>query len=594
MDQLKQFLAQAAKHQFWIIIGTAVLLSGLAWYLTSSNLSKLYAEQEAVIKGKFGDMDRVSNSLRTHPNQDSQAEMQRIIASLSDDVQQAWEEQYQRQEEYLRWPDTIGLPRLIAKLKSYYPVELKLSFPDEPSDVVEGDKLSFSSYFDRQLPELAKIIGVEWSGQVVDTSSGTGTGVGLGSMGSGFSPDDPSGADGGATFGAGLSGLRPAGRPGSRDVVRWPSSSQSELLNSIRLWQGNKPTVYEMIYTQENMWVLEGLFNIIAKTNIVPQTQRPATANVQAAIKEIEFIRIGAAAIGDAGDVTIPAQPGGASSMDEGFGGLRGSFASDSGGGPEDYSSDSSSTGFGGGLGGIDGMEGLGAGTRGDGQPRDPADRRYVDRDFKPILGDDLRSRIASEDPADAYFAVAKRVPVRIRMTVDALRIQEFLANCGNEGLMLEVRQVRLGNTTPASISGRSGLAAGAMSLGGGLGGGMGSPHDGPDADYGSSDSSSDYGMGMGMGSSMGSGALRRGPRIPKDIKVEVYGIVYLFYPVNIDRLGLNKVDENTELTETVEDTEEVEQLTAPGPEQATEDAAENGPEPASVDQPPVTSTEEP
>ena len=37
------------------------------------------------------------------------------------------------------------------------------------------------------------------------------------------------------------------------------------------------------------------------------------------------------------------------------------------------------------------------------------------------------------------------------------------------------------------------------------------------------------------------------------DIDIEVYGIVYLFNPVDLDRLGLNQVTEDTELETTVD-----------------------------------------
>ena len=91
----------------------------------------------------------------------------------------------------------------------------------------------------------------------------------------------------------------------SKDLVIWPRASQDELINSIRLWRGNAPTVYEILYTQENMWILEGLMRIIAKTN------EGAKANFQASIKEIEFIRIGKPAVGRAGVIDSPMSGGG-------------------------------------------------------------------------------------------------------------------------------------------------------------------------------------------------------------------------------------------------------------------------------------------
>jgi len=662
MDQIKKILAQAAKHQFWIAIGFAVLVSGVAWYLTQSKLQQLYSEQENLIKSKYSDMERVRAAISTHPNESSRIEMERMIGSLTDDVRQAWAEQYQRQAEFLKWPD-IGLPRLISKLQRYYPVELTLEYPDQPRDITEGEKTSFSKYFDEQMPKLAEIIGVKWVGTSSSAGGmgmggmgmgpGGGMGMGPGGMGMGgmgMGPggggdygDDGAGDFGGSGFGMGPGGMMGGGMGGiggrrtvSRDVVRWPKPSQDELLNSIRLWQGDKPDVYQMIYTQENVWILEGLFNIIARTNIVPQTQKPATANIQAAVKEIEFIRIGSSAIGDAGDVLFAAGGMGGMGMggmgmggmgmggmgmggmgdgdDGGMGmgmGMGGGGDFDDGmgmggGGYGDYGDDGGmgmgGMGMGGmGMRGTGGMEGGGPGgpgSGGRGRPRDPAHRRYVDAAFKPISGEDLRSRIKSESPEDAYFAVAKRVPVRMRVTLDIRRLQEFIANCGNEGLMLEVRQVRLGNTSPAGIGGGAGMGGmgmGGMGMGmggrgmGGFGGmdagddgmGMGMGMGGMDEGGMGMGGMGMGGMGMGMGGPGGGlGGMRASRRNMNEMKVELYGIVYLFYPVNIDRLGLSKIEEGFELQDSVEDTEDVvvEEAAAEAGENANAEAAEGAP----------------
>ncbi len=42
----------------------------------------------------------------------------------------------------------------------------------------------------------------------------------------------------------------------------------------------------------------------------------------------------------------------------------------------------------------------------------DPADNRYVDKDYKPVPAAKLREAMKSP-MGDAFFAVAKRVPVR-------------------------------------------------------------------------------------------------------------------------------------------------------------------------------------
>ncbi len=573
MDQVKKALAVAIKHQFWIVTGVAALIACVAWFMTNSALNKQFADNEKLIKDKYAAVSTVSSAISTHPNRDSAAEMEKIISTLGTDVETAWQEQFKRQEQYLKWgEDATGLTNLIRKLKSCYPVELKLTYPDEPKNITDEEKGRFSKYFAEQMPELAKIIGVTWVGEASNEAAG---GYGGGSMGGSMGGSGRGGGMGGG-LGGGMSGSGEdgggsgEGSGGSmgvatlaqmNDVVIWSKASQSQLITSLRMWTGDRPTTYQMMYTQENMWILEGIFNIIEKTNRLENGMK-ATANFQASIKQLEFIRIGREAVADSGTITGMASTGGGMGMGMGSG-----------------SEGSGSGGMGSGSGGDtpsqmemgSGSEGSGAGA-GPVSMRDPADKRYVDAAFKAITGDELRAKIASQSPEDAYFAVAKRIPVRLKFHIDIRRLPEFLANCGNEGLMLEVRQVRVAATDAAGGygggmggdggggmgGGMMGGRGGGMGPGGGMGGGLGGDEGGSGGDEGGS---------MG-GGSMG-GGMTGGIRTKKttELPVEVYGVVYLFNPASKERLGLNKVTEDTQLKDTV----------STPPETTTEPAATSG-----------------
>lgn len=569
MDQVKKALEVAMKHQFWIVTGVAALIACVAWFMTNSALNKQFADNEKLIKDKYAAVSTVSSAISTHPNRDSVAEMDKIISTLGTDVETAWLEQFKRQEQFLQWrEDAIGLPNLIKKLKNNYPVELKLTYPDEPKNITDEEKRRFSSYFAEQMPELAKIIGVTWVGEASnEAASGYGggsggmSGGGRGGMGGPGGLGGSSGGDEGSSgegYGGGMSGGMGGGMSGgmgggmsggmsgamiaqSNDVVHWSKASQSQLITSLRMWTGDRPTVYQMMYTQENMWILEGIFNIIEKTNRLENGMK-ATANFQASIKQLDFIRIGRDAVADAGNITGIANAGGGMGSSSGSG-------DDLGGG---LGSDGSSSGTPsqGSMGSGD-SSGAGAGAGpGPGNSRDPADKRYVDAAFKAITGDELRAKIASQSPEDAYFAVAKRIPVRMKFLIDYRRLPAFLANCGNEGLMLEVRQVRVAASDTAT-----GGSGGGM-MGGGLGGGMmggrggGSMGGGIGGEgMGGEGMGGDEGMGSGsMGGMAGGMRTRKSNEIP----VEVYGVVYLFNPASKERLGLNKVTEDTQLKNTV------------------------------------------
>ncbi len=72
-------------------------------------------------------------------------------------------------------------------------------------------------------------------------------------------------------------------------------------MDSICYWynQIDHTTTMQICYTQEDLWILEGILRIIAATN------DGAIANFQAAVKEIEFIRFGSSAMKPSGSVMM-------------------------------------------------------------------------------------------------------------------------------------------------------------------------------------------------------------------------------------------------------------------------------------------------
>src|SRR5205807_8506253 len=93
---------------------------------------------------------------------------------------------------------------------------------------------------------------------------------------------------------------------------------------------------------------------------------------------------------------------------------------------------------------------------------RDPALRRYVDDKFQPLDPARLRGALKSTTPEDALLAVAKRLPVRIRVRIDQRKLNVLLAECGNARLPVEVHQVRINRPAAApGVMGGSGGYAG-------------------------------------------------------------------------------------------------------------------------------------
>lgn len=219
-----------------------------------------------------------------------------------------------------------------------------------------------------------------------------------------------------------------------------------------------------------------------------------------------------------------------------------------------------------GGMGGTAGMGGDGYGVST--ALLDPAERRYVDDKYQPLTAVRLRGALTSTAAEDATLAVAKRMPVRMCLRIDQRRLNLLIAECGNSELPVEVRQVRINRepAAPGAMGGMGGMMAG-DGYGGGMpgGGGMGGmPGGGFTAGMGSADGgygggggfggggfgggmpgglSGDGGYGGGMGSGMRS-VTQDASIDPNLIRVELYGIVYIYNPANKAQLGLEKPPE--------------------------------------------------
>ncbi len=177
---------------------------------------------------------------------------------------------------------------------------------------------------------------------------------------------------------------------------------------------------------------------------------------------------------------------------------------------------------------------------------KDPADNRYVNDKMEPLTGDQLRTAMKSDSPDDAFLVVAKRMPVRLRVKMNVLKLPLFLSELNNSILPVEVRQIRV-NARATSLSsyggggGGGGMAPGSMgAMGGSEGVSLGGIGSGEGYESGGSeDSSSGYGYGYGGGGGAASSAVLASIDSPYDSTVEIYGLIYIYNPVDPVKLGL-------------------------------------------------------
>jgi len=532
MDKIKPILAAVAKHVFWGGCGTILIVSVVSWYMARDALRSESQKNKGNIKSKYDSAKNLQNEANP-PNQHSHAAMDKLNENTLQLVLGAWQHQYSHQENILRWPASLK-DDFVAAVRPLKPIELKVDFPTPPEQKLIVDyRHRYADYVDHLLPRLAEVVRSRWMVK--------------GAPGAAMSPD-----------------ARKEAMAQNPPLVLWEPQDQGRLVTAHFDWSGqpdSAPTTLQVLYAQEDLWVLTALVHIINKANGNVESRHDAV------VKSINSIEIGRAAFGVAGQVgkvgggTTTGAPGG------GFpgGGDSGSMG-DMGGGE--------GMGMGGGMGGGMGP-GMG-GSRGDGMggmgntraTADPADLRYVDNDYVPLPATKVREAMKSGNPDDAFLVVAKRMPIRLRLLVDQRKLHRLLSECGNSLLPVEIRQVRVNRTKGSGGAGGYGMGGGyggmEGSMEGGMDGGMeygGGMQGGGAMGLGGYGGSAYGGGGSGGASQYGTGGALSGDDIKSraevsattihDVPVELYGIIYIYNPVDRDRLGIEESSETPETSET-------------------------------------------
>jgi hypothetical protein len=528
MDQIKTALAQLKRFHFWILCGVIAAMGLGSWYMTQASLHTEFEANKTEIDGTYTIVQQL-NSQQFPPNPNVHQGMGLRIGDLQQSVMAVWKSQYDHQKKStLMWPQelTREFRRAVEPLR---PIEEKFAeypTPDE-KEIKKELRQEYANYIYNELPKLAEVIGAKWEAVAPVGGGGFGEGPSYGGdMSSSYGPSyGASSPMSGPSYGAG--GVGGAKLPEETSVVDWNASNQGQLMAKFN-WaqQGGAPTTLQVLYAQEDLWVLKNLMEIIKNTN------DGATERHKAYIRKIESIQLGREAAGRTGRITPIAAaamgalgPGGAPSSD-----YMPEMSSES------MTSSESSTGTMADLAeGSSGVPSYGAGAMGGGA-RDPAEGRYVDKDYKPLAAAKIRSDVTT-NPAEVYLAVAKRMPVRLVCQIDQRKIHKLIAECGNSPLTVEVRQVRIGGN-----AGKGGQGGG--SFGSGMYSGMDYSSgygDESSSDSGTIDMSSMMGgYGSGYGAYGGSSAARAMSQAMNDITVEIYGIVYIYNPVNQKALGID------------------------------------------------------
>jgi hypothetical protein len=512
VDQVKLVLDFLKKHNFWFVCGILSIVVLIFSIVAARKLSDDRNKNISAIKSALSSVQNVLNtkaeipeeSVTAHPNEQTVRGMEAEIDTAEKVAIEAWVKRRQSQNPLYKWPDVLGehrkrfeqlpAPELIP-LPAFITMGEKGSKKSKDPSAAAEDPIpeidaqileKYGNEIHKVVPGIAAIIGANWNFDPSKKKAKE-------DQGQGDQGQDLLGGLGRSIRGN-VQGNKKQGVEVKTDVVLWNNQDQTRWNELVTVFNSeakeNRPNMVQAAYIQENLWLLETLFRMIKEVN------GEADSNDNAAIKKIDHVFFGQDAQGLSGELTPVDNRLAVQAVK-----FRRTDLKPPATPPKPPASDKPSTSQ---------MRAL----------YDPADRRFVDANFNPIAADTVRAAVKAQALSDnAPLTVAKRVPFRVAFVMDERKIPAFLAACANSPFRFETRQVRVNRHVPGQSGGSSSTSGGGgqSDQGGELGAGM---------------ASGDRSGGAGFGRAS-SGRSNAAIRTNYDVKVEFYGFIKIYNPVN-------------------------------------------------------------
>lgn len=531
MDSLAPVIGWLKRNKFWIGSALLSILMLVGWYLASTSMQAAKKKQISEYTQSFSSIQRIRNvsavtvddgaeaNIVAHPNSETEEKMREQLEATVDAVVEAWKLKRERQEPLMQFSKELLGEDTYNFLASSKAPEL-LSNGEHYGTQNEKYLKTYRQQIPKKVSEIARHIRANWQFDAERIQQELEKKAKLEEQRSAFGGMGGMSERGGGMMGSQLDTER------NKFAVIWDEPNQvlwNTLLTDFQNWDDNvkasvDPTLLQVHMLQQDVWLLEAMFNVIRELN------GNATTNDLAVIKEIRHIVFGREALANLGKIMEP---------DKRLGGAKLIGADDEFGDDEYSSMDDFSDGMDDFSDGLDG-EGLG-GFSIDGD-ESPFHGRYVNVDLEPVNAEEIRNVVSGEElpEENLELIVSKRVPFRLAMKMDERRINTFLAHCANSPFEFEVLQLRINraevivpivarggkaeNKSAADVEGMAGMMSGMSEMMGGMSERMG-------------------GEGMGM---MGMQAQKLEAlvatdvetRLSYDVDVEFYGVVKIYNPV--------------------------------------------------------------
>ena len=457
MDKVKLYLTVLKKHHFWVLCGVVTLCGLVSWWIGANSLKEAAAANTATVKGAFSKVSGVTDLA----NPSFAAAVDKAHDELKKQAFAVWQRQYGQQQDLLRWPshlDKVKFIDVVQKLR-----------PDEQIPEVQR-KLYANTIFPEAWERLHDLIDMRRAVPINDN---------------------------------GPPMVQPAGAPTASEppavewvgIVEWSLGNREELEDRYKFDPTSMPSNVKVRLTQEDLWVLEDMAVVIAKTNARVSEELKVTLDAgNAAVKKIESLDVAQWAIAAAQhDKAIVWLPKGSTLSESAAGGLNPTPP------PTDVA-----------------LSATALEAQADERLKDG---RYLDDNGEPLLA----SLIAT--PPYAEF---KQLFIRMRLVVDQRRVPELLAACANAPLPIEVRRLRI----QVINEGTGSQATPPAGHGGGMSFGSTGKNTGGSYRHGDADASPRRPT---SAQQAGDGAVEPGPF---DVDLELCGVVTLYNRPDEEALG--------------------------------------------------------
>ncbi len=511
MDQLRKFLEGIKGYSFWLVclaVCGVVLATAI---LNARRMSQDRIKLESEINSDVAKIEKVqkttaetgSGSLMAHPNRYTIEGMNSQIKLAAAEALEAWNLRYKSQSPAFVWPkDLLGATaaKFIAQPipERFLPTgklvdSAEILAVNNNADDGDGEEIStitsqeldkYAQVIYKRMPQLADIISAKWA---FDPDA-------AGNAGQANNSDAEDAEAGSLVQGRGsaANARDGGGVKVEKQVVEWRKGDQERWYQMVTNFKTisrlptNRPTLPMALYIQQDLWLLESLFRVIKEVN------GDADAKDNADIKKIDHIYFGKDALGMSGSINSPNARLLKLAVDQGK--------------KRDLPPASN----------VAPSTATAAKFAVQANSRDFLHGRYVNGKFEPLASATVRAAIGVDQLSNnAELIVAKRIPFRIAVEMDERKIPKFLAACANSPFRFEVRQVRINRHIPGQTVSADGKEVG----------GETSQNDGTE-----SASAGRRGAASQVQKDVAT-------RINYDVKVEFYGIVKIYNPVNFKLL---------------------------------------------------------